>query len=68
MDTDRSTLLCKSNDVSLDFLAGRHHQVRHFVYHDDDERQMVWDQVRVVVIFRFKPFEQFLSSKLIVVG
>ncbi len=40
VNTDRPALLRQPNDVLLDFLGGGHHQVRHFVGHDHDVRQV----------------------------
>ena len=68
MNADGATFLSQSNDVCFDVFAGGHHQVRHFVGDDNDERQVGRDRVFFFFVFRSQSFEDLLASELIVGG
>ena len=66
VDADGSALLGQANDVLLDFFAGRHHQVGHFVGDDDDERQVQGDGVAFLVVSGSQPLHQLFFAQLVV--
>ena len=66
MDADGPGLLGQPDDVLLDVFAGGHHQVRHLVGDDHDERQPFRDVGRFVVRVDLQPPEDFVASEVVV--
>ena len=68
MDADGPALLCQSDDVLLDLLAGGHHHVSDLVGDDDDKRHRRGDRRRLLVGLRSDPLDELVAAERVVVG
>ena len=66
VDADGATLLRQANNVLFDFLAGRHHQVGHFVGDDHDEGQVSRDRCLFLFVVGVESLDQFFFAQLVV--
>ena len=66
MNSDRAAFLGQANNVLFDVFSGRHHQVRHLVGHDHDEREIRWNFGALRIRLRLQAIHNFFFAHLVV--